>query len=404
MAGCMRKLKEFLLPNNCFPPWCSLKSLLQHGRKETNVKPAKVQETSAEELQGYWGIWKLEAEASARMSNGFALHLKLGTEEICALFQSREEAEAYQAAMLKKHVGWPKAPLTEQVERSDLFDHAEDLEALKEYVFRDTAVSGPGRFLRLDQLQQFDEDGFLVGLPVLQEAELPQVQEAFERLLASRVDRITSEELRFRAAHTMPRPLHQELVTLLMGNENIAHVVEDILGPRYVCWSAHLFCKLPGDPTVQPFHQDAGFWPLSQSRALTVWVALDDVDEDNAGLVFIRGSHRCGRLGWRRTAASHFLLPQEIPDADCLGPRVIAALRAGEASVHSDLTMHHSPSNTSSRRRAGIALRFVQADARCLGPMLNGYVMNAGCTLPKGRQVEGGHWKVTRIRKKRQKP
>ena len=349
-------------------------------------------------LKGYWGIWK-EAE-------GFVLHLKLGRQEINGLFQSREEAEAYQASMLKKHLDWPRAPLTEKVERSELFDHAEEFEEMKEYVFRDTApgpsILRPG-FLQPDQLEQFDEEGFLLRLPVLNEEELPPVKEAFERLLANRVDKITCETLRFRAAHTMPRPLHQELVFLLMENENILHVVEDILGPRYVCWSAHLFCKLPGDPTVQPFHQDAGFWPLSQSRALTVWVALDDVDEGNAGLVYIRGSHRCGRLGWRRTAASHFLLPQEIPDADCIGEPVVATLRAGEASVHSDLTMHHSPANSSSRRRAGIALRFVQADARCLGPMLNGYEMNNGCILPRGRPLSGAeHWKAAR--RKRPKP
>eukprot|EP00929_Paragymnodinium_shiwhaense_P049109 TRINITY_DN24794_c0_g1_i1.p1 TRINITY_DN24794_c0_g1~~TRINITY_DN24794_c0_g1_i1.p1 ORF type:complete len:427 (+),score=91.32 TRINITY_DN24794_c0_g1_i1:113-1393(+) len=343
---------------------------------------------------GFWGLWEVPGRPGC-----FAVRLKIGEKELRRCFNSRSAAELYKERMLKETLDWPKQPLG-HVERSTLFDHGEDLEERKEYVFREVACNhgqGGGNLLSSHELQLFDEQGYLVGLPVLNDTELEAARSSFDRLLASRVDHVGSEELKFRAAHTMPRPLHQELVGLLVENRRILDVVEDILGPRFVCWSAHLFCKLPGDPTVQPFHQDAGFWPLSQSRALTVWVALDDVDEANAGLVFVKGSHRCGKLGWRRTDAQHFLLPQEIPDPDVLGPRVVASLSAGECSVHSDLTMHYSPPNTSTRRRAGLALRFVQADTECLGPMLNGYQMNAGCILPKGQRSDRtGHWKATR--------
>merc|ERR1712224_627324 len=114
---------------------------------------------------------------------------------------------------------------------------------------------------------------------------------------------------------------------------------------------------------------------------------------------FIEGSHRLGRLPWQPTDAEHHLLTQQIPDVDLLGRAVHVELLAGHASVHCDLTVHGSCGNSSNRRRAGLALRYVSADAECLGPMINGYRMNAGCILPKGPSSDpSGHWKSLRRR------
>eukprot|EP00435_Cladocopium_sp_Y103_P026187 s4332_g6.t1 len=169
--------------------------------------------------------------------------------------------------------------------------------------------------------------------------------------------------------------------------------------PHFCCWSAHLFCKLPGDPTAQPWHQDAGFWPLSESRAVTLWLAFDDTDEVNGAVRFVKGSHRLGRLPWQPTSANRHLLTQEIPDVDLLGEEVCAALTAGRASIHSDLTVHGSPGNFSERRRAGLALRFVGCDASCLGAMINGYEMNRAVILPKGPKSDPrGHWRSLKRR------
>merc|ERR1712034_266864 len=123
--------------------------------------------------------------------------------------------------------------------------------------------------------------------------------------------------------------------------------------------------------------------------------ALDDVDDSNSSVTFIEGSHHLGRLPWQTTDSDHHLLTQQIPDVDLLGTPVSSRLRAGEASVHCDLTVHGSLGNTSSRRRAGLALRFVSADASVLGPMINGYRMNGGCILPRGAASDPrGHWKA----------
>mmetsp|Transcript_5020 Transcript_5020/g.18765 ORF Transcript_5020/g.18765 Transcript_5020/m.18765 type:complete len:466 (-) Transcript_5020:41-1438(-) len=380
---------------------------------------------------GKWGLWEPRVEEAQEIKERelmqqeqvkgivYLVRLGLGGQEVRGCFSTRGAALAFQAQELKRHFGWPRQPLVPEPERSPIWDHPEELEALKEYSFHEPAAPSAGsiaarrkaiksdrrqfldrgsKALTEAQLKQYSDRGFLLGLPVLEPDELVDVLRDFEELLHSRIHNAPSAEARFRAAHTISRPLHQSIVARLARHKKILAIVEDILGPEFVCWSAHLFCKLPGDPTEQPWHQDAGFWPLTQSRAITLWLAFDDVDASNSSVTYIEGSHRLARLPWQPTASAHHLLTAEIPDVDLLGPFVASVLGAGEASVHSDLTVHGSRGNSSDRRRAGLALRFVSTQAECLGPMINGYRMNAGCILPKGNSDPQGHWRSLRRR------
>lgn len=42
---------------------------------------------------------------------------------------------------------------------------------------------------------------------------------------------------------------------------------------------------------------DATYWPFQTSRTCTVWLAIDDADEENAAMQFVSGSHRAA-LPW----------------------------------------------------------------------------------------------------------
>ena len=58
---------------------------------------------------------------------------------------------------------------------------------------------------------------------------------------------------------------------------------------------------MPGDGKAVPWHQDASYWPLSPSKAVTVWLAIDDADRDNACMRVIPGTHHFGHLTYRMT-------------------------------------------------------------------------------------------------------
>ena len=130
-------------------------------------------------------------------------------------------------------------------------------------------------------------------------------------------------------------------------------------------WGSHFFCKMPGDGKTVAWHQDASYWPLTPSKAVTVWLAIDDADRGNACMRFIPGTHVLGHLTYPLSEQDEAnVLNQTVPDIEKYGDPVYVELKAGEASVHTDLLLHGSEANTSTRRRCGLTLRYTPADVR----------------------------------------
>ena len=141
--------------------------------------------------------------------------------------------------------------------------------------------------------------------------------------------------------------------------------VSDILGPESVCWSTHIFCKLPGDGMEIPLHQDANYWPFTPTKSVTIWLAVDDVDEDNAAMRFIPGSHLDGDLAHTELPLDgSVVLNRRVAEHESYDDAVLNEMGAGEVSLHTDLLLHGSPPNFSDRRRCGIALRYLAAEVK----------------------------------------
>jgi ectoine hydroxylase-related dioxygenase (phytanoyl-CoA dioxygenase family) len=101
-----------------------------------------------------------------------------------------------------------------------------------------------------------------------------------------------------------------------------------------------------------------------------VWLAVDDVDAANAAMQFVPGSHRGGPIAHEVLAEDGSrVLTRRATGMAGRPERFVNALRAGQASLHSDLLLHGSEPNRSERRRAGLTLRYAAADVR----LLDGY-------------------------------
>ena len=99
-----------------------------------------------------------------------------------------------------------------------------------------------------------------------------------------------------------------------------------------VAWGSHFFCKLPGDGKAVSWHQDASYWPLTPARAVTVWLAIDDADVENACMKFIPGSHHYGHLTFRMSEDSESnVLDQTVENAEGIGKPVYDELKAGDS-------------------------------------------------------------------------
>ena len=120
---------------------------------------------------------------------------------------------------------------------------------------------------------------------------------------------------------------------------------------------------------------------------VSAWLAIDDTDVANSAMQVIPGSHHHAQLTFRdNTAAQNNVLVQTVDNpADYGDASVALEMRAGQISLHSDWILHGSEPNRSNRRRCGLAMRYLSADARAY----NGW--NAKSIWCRGTDP-GGHW------------
>lgn len=128
-----------------------------------------------------------------------------------------------------------------------------------------------------------------------------------------------------------------------------------------------MFCKLPFDGMEIPLHQDANYWPFTPTKSVTVWLAIDDVDDENSAIRFVSGSHLEGDLTHDEVPLDgSVVLNRRVAGHEQFTDTFVNELVAGQVSLHTDLLLHGSRANTSKRRRCGIALRYMAADVRAI--------------------------------------
>jgi len=163
-----------------------------------------------------------------------------------------------------------------------------------------------------------------------------------------------------------------------------------------------VWAKPPGAPPLA-FHRDSPYFMFGPSdEVVTVWIALDDMDEELGPLQYVRGSHLWGegRVGVasqffpsnggvsllrsaaeRQAAADASSAPSSTSSAtdarqqqqqtdgggalEDLEIVSVAGLKLGNLSIHNGRTWHGSGKNASpSRPRRGLGLHFVPANVR----------------------------------------
>ena len=207
------------------------------------------------------------------------------------------------------------------------------------------------------QIERFNRDGHLIGLPVFDNSESDENRRYFDDLL-EQVMAEGGDSYSISTAHLK----HGKVYDLLRHPRIVAYV-KDLLGDNVIGWGSHYFCKMAGDGKSVTWHQDASYWPLTPSKTVTVWLAIDDADRENACMQFLSGSHRHGHLPYRESDDMEGnVLDQTVDGIDRFGSPVPVELTAGQISLHSDLLLHGSDANASQRRRCGLTLRYCSAD------------------------------------------
>ncbi len=230
----------------------------------------------------------------------------------------------------------------------------------------------PGAGLTDAEVASFHRDGFVLPARGMSPAATETMKEAVERVLRDNEDWPNL----LRMPHLPKRPGMREGV---VGGEDIFKIMfdpaliqaaSDILGPNLIMWGAEIFAKPGkiGKPT--PWHQDT-YTPVIKAgdggqrvTSLMIWIAVDDVAQDNGCLRFIPGSGRSGdgNIEHGAPGQANALLNYEVgADRFDVSTAVDAVRSPGQFSIHDLYVVHGANANTSGRRRAGLTFHYISS-------------------------------------------
>ena len=233
------------------------------------------------------------------------------------------------------------------------------------------------------EIAAYHRDGYVVPKGFqLNASELEVLRDALDRVLADNRDILPDRLMNVHLNGGKPYGIKgQKAFHKLVHDERVIDMAEAMMGPDLVLLFTHLFCKPAKSNRMVPWHQDGPFWPVTPLASVTVWVALDDVDIGNGAMRVIPGSHHGPYHEIELIDDSNSTLNKRI-DARKIDESKAKSieLKAGQVSLHDIGIVHGSAVNSSNRRRAGLALRYMPATSWVYREMPDASA--DWCTLP----------------------
>jgi phytanoyl-CoA hydroxylase len=129
--------------------------------------------------------------------------------------------------------------------------------------------------------------------------------------------------------------------------------------PREFQW----FNKPPRIGKATPPHQDGYYFMLQPNLAMTMWLALDSVDERNGCVRYIPGSHKLPIRPHKRTGTLGFSQGVSYEPSD-FDAEIAVSAEPGDMLVHHSLTVHRADANRSDRHRRSLGIVFYAQSAK----------------------------------------
>ncbi len=211
--------------------------------------------------------------------------------------------------------------------------------------------------------QDFDRDGFVVVRQFLTPTELTELTDELNRFIRDVVPGLSDAHAFYQdrsRPDTLKQMQYMQVDPYFLGytqHPKWKSLAESLVGETAACESPEWFNKPAGVEHPTPPHQDNYYFNLQPSNVVTIWLALDDVDDENGCLRYLPGSHE---RGFRPHARSNVLgFSQGITDygpADGAIERKIH-LQPGDAVAHHGMTVHRAePNRSAARNRRAFAM------------------------------------------------
>lgn len=226
------------------------------------------------------------------------------------------------------------------------------------------------------QIAFFRAQGYLPAGEVLTPAELEEARAAYDRIFQATEKPSTYRNLGMKEGEVVSKGAVLQIIDMwrldpvferLLIKPALLDMVEGLMGtPNIRLYHDQALYKpaLHGD--IVPWHQDNGYWRLDPPEAISLWIALDDADEENGCMWVVPGSHRAGEVGHQRAGEYVAQLKADADETQA----VSVPLPAGSGMFHHCQTLHMTRPNTSPRQRRAWVMHYMPADTRQNGAIL----------------------------------
>lgn len=210
------------------------------------------------------------------------------------------------------------------------------------------------------QRDRFHQQGHLVVGPLVPTAQVARLRDAFSAQTARWADEIETPLAEYLEVVSQWTNVweHNAVFHAQLHHQRAAAIAAELIGCEKVrVFHDHLIVKPPSGGSTIPWHRDLPNLPIAEPRALSCWLALDDVTADSGAMRFMPGGHL-----EPMTPSIDFL--NEAKDWGARESEAVPVeVSAGTAIFHHCLSWHTSPPNTTAGwRRAYIT---IYIDATC---------------------------------------
>ena len=221
--------------------------------------------------------------------------------------------------------------------------------------------------------ENFQRDGFIHFPGFLNQVEVKMVRDRLSDFIRSQVPTLPTE-LVYYEDKSEPSSLKQiqrifdfhPFFKRMMFEGRFEKLAGFLLNNQVIPKNLQYFNKPPQMGKATPPHQDGYYFMLEPNEAVTMWLALEDVDEENGCVRYVKGSHQLGMRDHSQSAVIGF--SQGISDFGTKNDQaneVFFAAKAGDLLAHHALTIHRAGANQSaSRSRQALGFIYYSIEAR----------------------------------------
>lgn len=204
---------------------------------------------------------------------------------------------------------------------------------------------------------QYDCDGYVVVRQLLSPTEFAELNANLDRYIADVVPGLPATDAFYDVDRSRPESLKQlhrmaqdAYFETYRRQPTWKALAEALVGEEATTDDPEWFNKPPLSKTGTPPHQDNFYFSLKPCNVVTIWMALDPVDEENACVRYVPGSHlaptrphhRSGTLGFSQTIADYG--PADV------AKEVPIKLAPGDVMAHHGNLIHLAGANRSATR------------------------------------------------------